>query len=134
MGDGSFMFSNSSLATAREYDMPVVVLVMNNRSLQIERELMERKYGRSAFVDYKIEKTKELWGPDYTKIAEAMEAEATKISKPEQLMPAFEKAMKSGRSHVLDIDIDLHLEGYRSVWYRYPDDFWTSRQEIGKTF
>jgi acetolactate synthase-1/2/3 large subunit len=134
MGDGSFMFSNSSLATAREYDKPLVVLVMNNRSLQIERELMEKKYGRSAFVDYRIERTKEMWGPDYLKIADAMEAAATKVSRPEELMPALRMAMESGTTHVIDIDIDLHLQGYRSVWYPYPDNFWTPRDQLKKTF
>ena len=134
MGDGSYLFSNSTLATAHEYDMPVVALVMNNGSLQIERELMQKKYGRSAFVDYKIEKTDKMWGPDYCKIAEAMGAKAIKVSSPQALTPAVRKAIESDKTHVIDIDIDLHSEGYRSVWYPYPDNFWTPRHELKRTF
>ncbi len=134
MGDGSFLFSNTALATAREYDAPVVVLVMNNGSLQIERELMQRKYGRSAFVDYKVEETGEMWSPDYGKIADAMGAETTRVTTPEALVPAVRAALESGKTHVIDVAIDLNLEGYRSVWYPYPDDFWTPRQALKKAF
>ena len=134
MGDGSYIFSNTALATAREYDKPVVALVMNNGSLQIERELMEKKYGRSAFVDYKIEKTGEMWGPDICKVAEAMGSNATRVTEPDQLESVVTKAIESNESHVIDIAIDLHSEGYRTVWYPYPDDFWAPVQNLKKTF
>ena len=134
MGDGSYVFSNSALATSHEYDQPVVALVMNNGSLQIERELMLRKYGRAAFVDYKHEKSERMWGPDYCKIADAMGATAIKVSRPELLAPALTKALESNTSHVIDIDIDINSEGYRSVWYPYPDNFWTPRHELKKHF
>ena len=134
MGDGSFVFSNSALATAYEYDVPVVVLVMNNGSLQIERELMERKYGRSAYVDYAVEETGTMWGPDYCKIAEAMGAIATRITSANDLIPTVRSALESGKSHVIDVPIDLHTPGYRSVWYPYPDNFWAPRQSLKKTF
>ena len=134
MGDGSYIFSNTALATAREYDKPVVALVMNNGSLQIERELMEKKYGRSAFVDYKIEKTGEMWGPDICKVAEAMGSNATRVTEPDQLESVVTKAIESNESHVIDVAIDLHSEGYRTVWYPYPDDFWAPVQNLKKTF
>jgi thiamine pyrophosphate-dependent acetolactate synthase large subunit-like protein len=61
-------------------------------------------------------------------------ATATKVSKPEQISPALTKAIESNTSHVIDIDIDLNSEGYRSVWYPYPDNFWTQRHELKKHF
>ena len=134
MGDGSFVFSNSALATSYEYDRPVVALVMNNGSLQIERELMLRKYGRAAYVDYKHEQSDRMWGPDYCKIADAMGAQATRVTQPEQVGEALERAIASDRSHVIDVDIDINAEGYRSVWYPYPDNFWTPRHELKKHF
>jgi acetolactate synthase-1/2/3 large subunit len=134
MGDGSYIFSSAALATAHEYDMPLVVLVMNNGSLQIERELMLRKYGRSAFVDYKHEASGEMWGPDYVMIAEAMGASATRVTAPDDLEPAIRSALESGNTHVIDVDIDVSSDGYRAVWYPYPDDFWTPAHELEKTF
>lgn len=134
IGDGSFVFANSTLATAYEYDMPVVAVVMTNNTLQIERELMEKKYGRHAYVDYVKRKTGEPWGPDFSKIADAMGAKAKKISSPDALAPSVTKAIESGESWVLDVDIDGRAPGYRSVWYPYPSDFWKSRHESAKHF
>ena len=127
IGDGSFIFGNSALATAYEYDQPVTAIVMNNGSLQIEKELMERHYGRSAFVDYKKTKTGEMWGPNYMQIAEAMGAGAIKVKHPDELAPALIKSVESGVSNVIDVDIDIHAPGYRSVWYPYPNNFWAPR-------
>ena len=63
LGDGSFIFSCATLATAYEYGVPVVAVVLNNRSLQIESELMGRSYGRTAFTDFVRQSTKEPWEP-----------------------------------------------------------------------
>lgn len=134
IGDGSFVFANSALATAFEYDLPIIAVVVNNGTLQIERELMERKYGRHAFVDYVRRSSNELWGPDYGKIAEAMGALSFKVSRAEELGPALIEAVGSGRSAVLDVIIDSRAPGYRSVWYPYPDDFWKPREELAKEF
>lgn len=134
MGDGSFMFTNTTLATAHEYGLPVVVVVINNCTLQIERELMERKYGRHAFVDYVDQETGAPWSPDICKISEGLGAMSVKISRPEDLAPALTAALKSDRSTVIDVDVDDKAPGYRSVWYPYPDDFWKSREELAAEF
>ena len=81
-GDGSFLFSCTTLATAYEYDVPVIVVVMNNRSLQIERELMQRLYGRTAFVDFVKQSSGEPWNPDLLAMAQAMGAGAEKVRTP----------------------------------------------------
>ena len=132
LGDGSFIFANSALATCFEYGMPVTAIVMNNKSLQIERELMRRIYGRSAFVDYAVEKTGEPWNPDFLKIAEAMGARSWKVTKAEELAPAVTQAVDSGVASVIDVDIDVEAPGYRSVWYPYPNNFWTAKTDIPK--
>jgi len=94
-GGESFIFANSALATSYKYDMAFTAIVMNNKSLQIERELMERVYGRRSFVDYGKKKTEEVWGPDFLKIAEAMGGRGKKVKVPEDLIPALKEAMQS---------------------------------------
>jgi acetolactate synthase-1/2/3 large subunit len=132
MGDGSFLFSNQTLATAYEYDLPVTAVVLNNRSLQIEREAMMKFYGRTAFVDSVKQSTNELWSPDLMKVAEAMGANALKVKTPGELAPALKKALGAESSWVIDVDIDINAPGYRSVWYPYPNDFWVSKNELPK--
>ena len=123
MGDGSFLMTGTALATAVEYGIPLAVVVFDNRSLQIERELMIRAYGRQAFCDYKIQATGESWGPDLVKWAEAMGATARRIATPGEIRPVILEAMRSRGPFVVDAAINLEIEGYRSVWYPYPRDF-----------
>lgn len=123
MGDGAFLMTGTALATAVEYGIPIAVVVFNNCSLQIERELMTRLYGRHAFCDYKIQETGELWNPDLVRWAEAMGAAARRISRPEEIKPALQEALRSRRPFVVDAAVNLDIQGYRSVWYPYPRDF-----------
>ena len=123
IGDGSFMMGGTAVVTAVEQDLPLVWVVLNNRSLQIERELMQRLYGRTAFCDYRLTKTGELWNPDFCKWAEAMGARATKIRTAAEFAPALRRALEGRAPHVLDVDVNLDVEGYRAIWYKYPRNF-----------
>ena len=123
IGDGSFIMGGTAVATAVEQDLPLVWVVLNNRSLQIERELMQRLYGRTAFCDYRLTKTGQLWNPDFCKWAEAMGARATKITTPAEYAPALRRALEARAPHVLDVDVNLDVEGYRAIWYKYPLSF-----------
>jgi acetolactate synthase-1/2/3 large subunit len=132
LGDGAFLFSCTTLATAYEYDVPVIAVVLNNRTLQIEGELMEKLYGRRAFCDFVKASTQEPWNPDLMAMAEAMGARAHKVRTPRELGPALQEALKSESSCVIDVEIDVNTPGYRSVWYPYPNNFWVPREELAQ--
>ena len=134
IGDGSFLFTCTTLATAYEYDIPIIAVVMNNRTLQIERELMNKLYGRVSFCDFVKHSTQEPWNPDLIAMARAMGAEGKEVKTPAELAPAMREALQSGASCVIDVAIDPRLPGYRSVWYPYPNNFWTPEEEIAKHF
>jgi acetolactate synthase-1/2/3 large subunit len=128
LGDGSFLMGGTALATAVEQDLPLVWVVLSNRSLQIERESMFRLYGRETFCDYRLRRTGELWNPDFLKWAEAMGTRAIKVSRPEEYAPALRRALEAGAPHVIDVEVDLEVKGYRAVAYPYPANFhetWT---------
>jgi acetolactate synthase-1/2/3 large subunit len=123
IGDGSFMMGGTAVATAVEQDLPVVWVVLNNRSLQIERELMVRAYGRESLCDYRLRRTGELWNPDFVKWAEAMGARATRVDRADAFAPALRRALEGRAPHVLDVEVNLDVPGYRAVWYPYPRNF-----------
>jgi acetolactate synthase I/II/III large subunit len=123
IGDGSFLMGGTAVATAVEQDLPLVWVVLNNRSLQIERELMMRLYGREAFCDYRLTRTGELWNPDLAKWADAMGARASRVHRAEEFGPALRAALEGRAPHVIDVDVNLEVAGYRPIWYRYPPNF-----------
>lgn len=124
LGDGSFIMGGTAVATAVEQNLPITWVVLNNRSLQIERELMIRLYGRETFCDYRKNSSKDLWNPDICKWAEAMGANPIHVARAAEFAPALRRALDAHAPTVIDVDVSLEVKGYRSVWYPYPSDFY----------
>jgi len=121
IGDGSFIMTGMAVATAKEYDIPVSWVILNNKSLQTEREATERIFGRHALCDYKIEKTGELWNPDFIKFAESMAVEGFRVQEPSDIRPAIEKAMKTEAPLIIDVPTHLGVKQYSvSPPFSYP--------------
>lgn len=126
IGDGSFMMTGSAVTTAVEQGLQLVVIVLNNRTLQIERELMIRNYGRHSLTDYVRLDTGEPHNPDFVEWARAMGANGVKVSQPDEMRPAVLAALEASGPTVIDVDIDPEQPGYRTVHYPYPND-WAAR-------
>ena len=97
-GDGSFQMNLQELATCREHNIPLKIIIMNNSYLGMVRELQEKIYNRRYQV--------EMINPDFTKIAEAYDLFAIRVSKKEELIPALEKAISHQGTAIVDIVID----------------------------
>ena len=126
LGDGSFMMRGTTVATAVEQKLPITWVIFNNRTLQVERELMVKLYKREALCDYRILGEKELWNPDFVKWAEAMGAKGILVTKADDYAPALRSALASGVPTVISVDIEINVTGYRSLWYPYPANFYDS--------
>jgi acetolactate synthase-1/2/3 large subunit len=96
---------------------------MDNRSFQIERETMIKVYGRESMCDYRKEGEEGLWGPDYAAMAEAMGANAIRVTQADEYKPALEKAIASGQPTLITVDTELETPQYRAIWYPYPANF-----------
>jgi len=98
-GDGSFAMTENSLATSVEEDIPVTVVILNNRMLgmvaQWQRLFFNRRYsavqlGRS---------------PDFIKLAESYGAEGIRVETLPELEAAVKKAISSPVTTVIDVPI-----------------------------
>jgi acetolactate synthase-1/2/3 large subunit len=106
LGDGSFMMTCTAIATAVEYSIPAVWVVLNNKTLQIERYGMNYYYGRESFCKYQKEKTGELWNHDFVKVAEGLGASAVRVEKPSEIKKAIKEAINSNVPFVIDLETD----------------------------
>lgn len=97
-GDGSFQMNLQELATCREHNIPLKIIIMNNSYLGMVRELQEKIYNRRYQV--------EMINPDFTKIAEAYDLFAVRVSRKEELIPALEKAINHQGTAIVDVMID----------------------------
>lgn len=101
-GDGSFQMNLQELATCREHNIPVKVIIMNNGYLGMVRQMQEKIYNNLYQV--------EMSNPDFTKIAEAYDLFAIRVSKYSDLEPALEKALSHKGTAIVDIAIDSFEE------------------------
>ena len=98
-GDGDFLMSGQELATAVQYELGVLVLVVNNGMYGTIRMHQERLYpGRVIGTD--------LVNPDFVAYAEAFGAHAELVARTEQFEDAFERALASGRPALLELRVD----------------------------
>jgi acetolactate synthase-1/2/3 large subunit len=105
--DGSFGMFPHAVATAVEYDLPCVWVLLNNYTIGVIRDL-QRFYmdSREIGTSFRKQATGELWNPDFAKMAEAMGAAAYSIDQPGDFAGAFEDALNCGRPALLDVKVN----------------------------
>ncbi len=98
-GDGDFLMTGQELATAVQYELPVVVLVVNNGMYGTIRMHQERLYpGRVSGTD--------LVNPDFAALARAYGAFGSAVERSEDFPAAFDEAIGSGRPALLELRVD----------------------------
>ena len=97
-GDGGFMLNLSELATAAQYQVPVVICLFNDGGYGVLRVLEAQRFaGRNFGVD--------LHTPDFVQVAEAMGVKSQRVSSVEAFESAFAAAMADEGPWLLDIDV-----------------------------
>ncbi|MGH8289596.1 MAG: thiamine pyrophosphate-binding protein [Steroidobacteraceae bacterium] len=126
VGDGAFNMVCQVVATAVEYDLPAVWVILNNYGLGIERKGMEKAYKRShPWCHFRRKDTHQPYNPDYVGLARAFGAEAARIEDPDELQPALQRALASRRPWVLDVPTDDSVGSYftKGIDRAYPDNW-----------
>lgn len=101
-GDGSFQMNLQELATCREHNIPVKIIIMNNGYLGMVRQMQDKIYNNLYQV--------EMVNPDFTKIAEAYDMFAVRVRTSEELIPALKNTINYNGAAIIDIAIDANEE------------------------
>lgn len=103
VGDGGFGQNPSMLATAVELNLGIIWLVMNNNAFGTIAGLQKAHYGLTYGTTFPGSAEAPTNGPGYADIAKAYGAEGLRISSANELFPALETAIASGKPTVLDV-------------------------------
>lgn len=95
-GDGSFHMNLNELVTMKSYDLPVVIVVMNNSVLGMVRQWQKLFYGS------RFSQTDPHRATDFVKLANAFGVEGMRITKPEEIKPVLQKAVDLKKPVVVD--------------------------------
>jgi acetolactate synthase-1/2/3 large subunit len=102
-GDGGFSMSVHVIATAVQYDLPVVFVVMNNSALSMIATGDLGGDSPAAFSD-----------TDFAAIAHGFGAEGVRVRNPGDIRDAVGEALRKGRPTVVDVITD-GSEGLKSI-------------------
>lgn len=99
-GDGGFLMVCQELATIKQYDTPVIITILENRTLgmvyQWQNLLYDERYCQTTLNE----------SPDFVKLAESFGINSERITKPGETEAAVKKAIKDNEPIVLDIVVD----------------------------
>jgi acetolactate synthase I/II/III large subunit len=98
-GDGDFLMNGQELATAAQYGVKVMFLVVNNGMYGTIRMHQEREHpGRVSGTDLK--------NPDFAALARAYGLHGETVEKTADFESAFERAWKAGTASLMELRID----------------------------
>ncbi len=126
-GDGSIQMNIQELSTALQYELPVLVLNLNNRYLGMVKQWQDMIYSGRHSQSY-MESL-----PDFVRLAEAYGHVGIRIDKPEELEGKLKEALEAVRQNRL-VFVDVTVDGSEHV---YPmqirggtmGDMWLSKTE-----
>ncbi|HWB37790.1 MAG TPA: thiamine pyrophosphate-dependent enzyme, partial [Rugosimonospora sp.] len=125
-GDGAFNMASQILATAVEYQLPAVWVILNNAELGIERKGSDKAFGRQhPWTRFVRADTGEAYNPDYAALAEANGAAGIRITTAADFGPALRKAVQARAPYVIDVKIDTSVPTFftEGIDRAYPADW-----------
>ncbi|MEE8442409.1 MAG: thiamine pyrophosphate-dependent enzyme, partial [Dehalococcoidia bacterium] len=106
VGDGASMYSVQGLWTASRYDIPVTYVICNNGSYRILKEGMARYLTDTGRESQYVGMNFYELPLNLAKMAEAFNMEGIRVEKGDDLRPAYEKALSSNKSVLVDVVMD----------------------------
>ncbi len=110
VGDGSFLMTPHVLATAMEYEIPVVWVVWNNHGYASIRDLQYGYFGgRELATGFRNERTGQLYNPDFAALARAFGVPSATVTTADQLENALHAAIAAGTPYLLEVPVDRDI-------------------------
>ncbi|MFX1587750.1 MAG: thiamine pyrophosphate-binding protein, partial [Promethearchaeota archaeon] len=125
VGDGDFMMTLSELSVAVQLGLTnIFFIVLNNHGWIAIKDLQQAAFGEdrgygTAFED----KEGNSYSPDFVKIGEGFGCYAERISKKDEIIPSLERATKSSKPIVIEIEVqrEFPYTGSPAVgWWDVP--------------
>ena len=108
-GDGSFQMNMQEMATAAINDVPVKVVIVDNRALGMVRQW------QTLFYNKRYSASELDSAPDFVKIADAYGWKAERVERPEDVVPAIKRMLSDEGSYLIDLVISRDQNVYPMV-------------------
>jgi len=102
VGDGDFQMTSQELATINEFNLPIIICIINNKSLRIIKQWQEMQYKESYQV--------ELENPDFIKLSDAYHIPALQLDSPGEIYNTIKKTLTLNKPYLIEILVDTKEE------------------------
>jgi acetolactate synthase I/II/III large subunit len=99
VGDGGFQMSCNELATIKQYNIPVKILVINNGYLGMVRQWQEQ------FYEHRYSHSNIEVAPDFLKLAGAYDVPAVRATKASEVTSVLEKALTTPGPMLIEMQV-----------------------------
>ncbi|WP_326807271.1 glyoxylate carboligase [Streptomyces sp. NBC_01775] len=117
-GDYDFQFMIEELAVGAQHRIPYVHVLVNNSYLGLIRQA-QRNFDMDFQVNLEFENINapELgaYGVDHVKVVEGLGCKALRVTRPGDLLPAFEEAKKLAAEHRVPVVVEAILERVTNI-------------------
>ncbi len=98
-GDGSFQMGLHELATCKDYDLNIKIMILNNGYLGMVRQLQE-KLCSGRYSQTKIS------NPDFVTLAQSYNIPAQRVTGINEIEPALQKAFETDGTYIIDFAVE----------------------------
>ena len=97
-GDGGFMFHATEMATAAQYQVPLLICVFNDQGYGVLRWLQDTRFGRINETD--------IGKMDFTTMARSMGVPGERVKSVEEFSQAVDRGMQATGPYLIDVDME----------------------------
>ena len=121
IGDGAFMFGGlQSLWSMARYEVPIIIVVFNNRSYNEPRQRILGKMGKQGQTGKDMACYLGSPDVDFVKVGSGFGIGGEVVTNPGDVRPALDRAIKAtreGKPYIVDVVIERTGIGSESSWY-----------------
>jgi acetolactate synthase-1/2/3 large subunit len=124
-GDGSFLMTCQELATAVQYEIPIVVIIADNQGWISIRDLQIGAYGkdRTYATEFLRKSDNTPYSPDFVKMADSFGCKSIQANTPSDFQTAMGQALNDNKPWVIVVSVDrVHPRSESPVygWWDVP--------------
>jgi acetolactate synthase-1/2/3 large subunit len=97
-GDGGFMFHATEMATAAQYQVPLLICVFNDQGYGVLRWLQDTRFGRINETD--------IGKMDFTTMAKSMGVPGERVKSVKEFKAAVDRGMQVTGPYLIDVDME----------------------------
>jgi Thiamine pyrophosphate-requiring enzymes [acetolactate synthase, pyruvate dehydrogenase (cytochrome), glyoxylate carboligase, phosphonopyruvate decarboxylase] len=120
-GDGSFLMNSVELSTAKQYEIPVLVVVLNNYGWVSIRDLQIRSFKERIIATEFRDRRGNLYTIDFEKIVRAYGVEYMRAASVEEVRRGVRKLLGLDAPSVLEIPVETRFPYSGTKAYGYWD-------------